>query len=258
MKLSIIFGTYNRFNYLRSCARSIWSGTSPLEGGYEIVVADPGSKDGSREWMDVQGVRIVQDRLEGAVPAFNLAFESCTGDYIALINDDVELLTSDGFKAGITRLEEDPSAGQLAYAFTRTGQPGDAKIEYSHRDKPYANLGMIKRSVAEEVIKITGGIWTPLYRTYGADTELSCWVHRLGYKVLEARDLIFWDKVCVDELRKLNYGPNRETCEKDGKLFWSRWPDPKMLRPFGPYPHVTERELAALKAYEEKKKAAHA
>lgn len=175
MKLSIIFGTYNRFNYLRSCARSIWSGTSPLEGGYEIVVADPGSKDGSREWMDVQGVRIVQDRLEGAVPAFNLAFESCTGDYIALINDDVELLTSDGFKAGITRLEEDPSAGQLAYAFTRTGQPGDAKIEYSHRDKPYANLGMIKRSVAEEVIKITGGIWTPLYRTYGADTELSCW-----------------------------------------------------------------------------------
>jgi GT2 family glycosyltransferase len=202
-------------------------------------------------------VKVVTDKLEGAVPAFNQAFAETTGEYVALINDDVELLIAGALDTAVARLQADPSAGQLAFAFTRNGQKGDAKIEYSHSGKPYANLGMIKRSVAEEVIKITGGIWTPLYRTYGADTELSCWVHRLGYKVLEARDLIFWDKMCVDELRKLNYGPNRATCDKDGKLFWSRWPDPKMLKPFGPYPNVTERELEALKAYEARVKKAH-
>ena len=48
IQLSIVLGTYNRFAHLKECVESV---RKYVTRTYEIVIADGGSTDGSREWM---------------------------------------------------------------------------------------------------------------------------------------------------------------------------------------------------------------
>jgi len=245
--LSIIFGTYNRLESLKRCLSSIYAAVD-ADIDYEIVVVDGGSTDGSLEYLRGQDTTLgrlhpvskllVEERREGAVRAFNRAFEASEGRYVMALNDDVEVL-GDALSSAF-RILEKRVVGQLALAY-REGKQTNAEFRtYPVHRRPYANLGMIRRDVAEKIAYIQGGFWNPIYHTYAADTELSCWVWKLGYTVEPALESRCLDWCVQDGLRETNNnGRNRE----DSALFYSRWPRDEYLLPGGPYPNVMLEEL---------------
>ena len=61
-------------------------------GGMEVIVVDNGSNDRSAEVAESLGARVIRlDRNEGFGRAVNRGIEAATGDWIALVNNDVEL-----------------------------------------------------------------------------------------------------------------------------------------------------------------------
>jgi GT2 family glycosyltransferase len=248
--ISIILGTYNRFEWLLRCIASIRN--SVRERSYEIMITDGGSTDGTQEWLAKQidcDVYVEPERL-GAVAAFNHAYRRSVGNYIMALNDDVEVLgyaLSDGAKV----LDDNLVVGQLAFAFANQQLTNGEFKCFPMCRHTYANLGMIRRTVVDRVIQIQGGFWNPIYHTYAADTELSCWVWRLGWEVRECNELRCIDHLAQDGLRAHN---NSGRNQQDGMRCHTRWPDYRYLSSFGPAPHVESHELEALAAYEYEKK----
>jgi glycosyltransferase involved in cell wall biosynthesis len=226
--VSVICGTYNRFPSLKRAIESVRKSVLGLT--YEIVVTDGGSRDGSREWLAVQDdvVLVGKRSLEGAVKAFNEAWAASRGKYVANFNDDAEYV-DDALVAAVRYLESPPGAkaGQVAFEYDL---PGVWKVE-TINGLYYANFGMTRREVVERICQQQGGpnnFWNPIYHTYAADCEHSCWVWKLGLEVhaLKARCA---DKKAVDELREKN--DVIRGARGDSELFWKRWPDSRSMRP---------------------------
>lgn len=63
--LSIVFGTYNRLQYLRDTVAFARASAAPLS--VEFVVADGGSTDGTVQWLKAQSdVVYIEHGLHGA------------------------------------------------------------------------------------------------------------------------------------------------------------------------------------------------
>lgn len=260
IEVSFIFGTYNRWRMLYDCVQSIIKSADAAKVSYEIVIADGGSTDGTRAYLSHKNkpfgatdIVVVEGGTDGAVKAFNKAYAASRGDYIVTLNDDC-ILSIDATRLGVSWLDTHKEIGQIAFGYTR-GSSGRVIIEEIGMAHPYANFGMIRREVADGAARLCGGFWAPCYRTYGADTELSCWVWRQGYEVQPITKPLVHDLQAEDMLRTNNHKQGR--AEADGKLFWSRWgynkssPLPK-LQPFGEYPNITDEELERLRAHEAK------
>lgn len=247
MTLAILLGTFNRFVHLRRCLDACRTSYS---GNKEFIVCDGGSSDGSREWLAAQNdvVLIGERRLEGAVKAINQCYGFARGEYVAILNDDIAP-EGQALDAAVRRLEGGSKIGQIACPFRTVGEARPHYINYV-QSLIYANIAVMRREMLDEVVKIQGGVWSPCYRTYGGDTELSCWVHRLGFAVVEEPEARFTDWMPQDVLRHENHQDERGV--KDNRLFWSRWTDAKMLEPFGPLPKVGLAETAALISWEAK------
>jgi glycosyltransferase involved in cell wall biosynthesis len=241
LDLSIVFGTFNRLSHLTRCINSLRKCVGNLS--YEIVVCDAGSTDGSRERLASQEdvVLLAEHKREGAVKAFNKGYAVSRGQAIAFMNDDIVAVDESGFERAVEILRR-PGVGQVAFAYNHRSERSFS-VQSVH-GKTYANLGIVARDIAERVIMITGGLWSPCYHTYGADTELSCWIHKLGLQVVPAHKVRFTDQHAEDDLR----AQNQEHGRSDNKIFWGRWPNAGMLDPNGIDPKVTVAELSGLRA----------
>lgn len=241
VEVSIIFGTYNRISHLRSCVASIRTACAGLE--YEIIVCDGGSNDGSTRWLQEQpDVKYIGGALDGAVKAFNACFRVARGRFILNLNDDAALHPL-AVKNGLKHFA-DPMVGQVAFPYAVGTQAFHVEHAHSHT---YVNYGLTRANVARAIEKICGGFWAPVYYTYGGDTELSMWVHRLGYKVIAATDAKVIDKHAQDGLRRRSHDTEKG---KSGRVFGTRWPSEIPLKFRGPAPGVTGPELAVLHQFE--------
>jgi hypothetical protein len=145
-------------------------------------------------------------------------------------NDDAELVTPGALLHAVELMKAIPSLGAVAFEFDLRGPWA---FEYVF-GKVYLNFGVIRREAGMEVARAQGDPegkkwWNPLYRTYGADTELGMWLYKLGWAVHAAKGWRVHDCEAKDELRTVNlsYNPNRE----DSRLFWRRWPGPASIAP---------------------------
>jgi glycosyltransferase involved in cell wall biosynthesis len=232
MDLSVIFGTWNRLSYLGRCVDSIRRSLAGSGLAYEIVITDGGSTDGAIEYLvDQPDVRLhVEAERRGAVAAFNNAFARSKGSIIVTINDDIEVL--DDALAKVAGRFDDPKTGQLALSY-RQHNAGPSFRFYTVHNKTYANYSVLRRDVAEMAAFVQGGYWNPCYHTYAGDTELSCWIWKLGFHVVGQPDLRLIDWFAEDELRaQNNSGRNVE----DGRFFHRRWQSTRHLEPDGPLP----------------------
>ena len=84
MKLSIIIPTYNEENYLPLLLKSIQAQNF---SDYEIIIADAGSQDRTREIARDADCRVV----DGGLPAVgrNRGAESAQGEYLLFLDADV-------------------------------------------------------------------------------------------------------------------------------------------------------------------------
>lgn len=96
MFFSIVIPTYNRLPILQKCLRALEIQTldAQIVTGYETIVVDDGSTDGTIEWLknstaELPHVKIYEQAHQGASAARNLGVERAQGDTIIFIDSDI-------------------------------------------------------------------------------------------------------------------------------------------------------------------------
>jgi hypothetical protein len=210
MDISIVMGTYNRLPILKRCIAAVRRSCTGME--YEIIVVDGGSTDGTLEWLESQErvICIRQGRLLGATRAYNAGFRLARAPYVCHINDD-DLVHEDCIRKGLWYIQDRPDVGQVAFAFDLWnpdyGFDGVFGITY-------ANKGITRRELGDRA-----QWWDERYYTYAADTELSCRITEMGYRVVPLHECKAHDLKTQDELREINNPGGHNT--QDSPLFYS-------------------------------------
>jgi GT2 family glycosyltransferase len=91
--VSVIIANYNGRDFLEACLKSL-ERMRPPRGGFEIVVVDNGSVDGSQEFVSrrFKSIRLVSLSTNvGFASAVNLGVKTSLGDFVAIVNNDVEV-----------------------------------------------------------------------------------------------------------------------------------------------------------------------
>lgn len=100
MFFSVVIPTYNRQPILEKCLRAMEQqqlpSGSPIEG-YEIVLVDDGSTDGTVAWLQEQAidfphVQLLEQDHKGPAIARNLGVQAAKGDSIIFIDSDLVVL----------------------------------------------------------------------------------------------------------------------------------------------------------------------
>ena len=224
INLSIVTGTYNRLvplrNLVDSVRRSIGKGL-----GYEIIVVDGGSTDGSIAWCKEQpDIKLIeQGELLGAVRAFNEGAYSARGKYVILANDDITFMYDSLIRA-YAFMEDNLAVGIGCFYQDRFNRPMyvdrmSAVTEEGDRvGVYYGQVCIVPKWLGDKV-----GWWGDYLHTYAGDNELSCNVIQEGYEIAPMECCCIHDTVYKDQLRVINH-PNGEGTHNDSMLFRAKWP----------------------------------
>lgn len=111
MRFTLITPVLNGMPWLPECVGSVASQRGDVE--IEHIVLDPGSTDGSREWLeantDPADTRLIFEQDAGQTSALRRGFEEGTGDVFGWLNAD-DLLERGALAAASAALEADPEA----------------------------------------------------------------------------------------------------------------------------------------------------
>lgn len=233
--ISVVSGTYNR---LESLIRMVSSArvAIPASLGYEIIIVDGGSDDGTLQWCKRQpDIHLIEHgELRGAIKAFCDGAKTACGQYVILANDDI-LFAPESILTALVYLESTPRCGAVAFADNRpydTEQPiSQENHQYSVQTQVavapdghptrvvYAQVGMFRRWLGEKA-----GWWgadDPVMgqaRTYGGDNYLSSRIWELGYTVDAVEGATCEDYVIRDTLRTTNAAAH-------DNAFYQRYPN---------------------------------
>ncbi len=111
--VSAIIVNWNGKQLLAECLDSLYRQTRPAD---EIFVVDNGSRDGSQAFIRERYPNVILIELadnKGFSIANNIAIERATGDYLALLNNDL-LITSEWIDQMVIALDGDTSLGSCA------------------------------------------------------------------------------------------------------------------------------------------------
>lgn len=243
--LSIVAGTFNRLDYLRAMIQSVRD-QMVVGIGYEFVIVDGGSTDGTQAWCKEQSdVRLIEHgELRGAIKAFCDGANAAQGDYVILANDDI-LFTADSILKALVHLTETPTCGAVAFMDDRKA-PGYEADGYhvqtiraiNPQGKPvdvvYAQVGMYRRWLGNLC-----GWWDmgdTQQHTYGGDAYLSAAIWERGYTVDAVAGAACQDRVAVDDLRKRNANVEQSI----GSAYYRKYPNGVRIgsapRPDSPQP----------------------
>lgn len=200
MKYSIIIITNNRLESLKKLVASIEHHTKD----YDLIVVNNASSDGTFDWLTDQHARYGQREGSGtcqnisyteSIPvatAWNLGTEVATGDFIQILNDDMEVtegwleqqeelynyLTASGKKVGVLaskllRGDEILSRGGAFRGTQLVPVPPPEEV----KPVDYSNMPFFKRSVWKDV-----GGFTAHGRIYYEDADFGIKLEAKGYK----------------------------------------------------------------------------
>ncbi len=222
--VSIVVPTFNRLGRLQHCIDRIRRNvTHPRE----VIVVDGGSTDGTREWLaDRSELRVIlEPEREGAVRAFNKGFRAATGHYVMWLNDDAYPLPG-SVSAAVAFLERPDLAdvGMVAFyhqwhsprnVLDRVEHEGTS-YELCHvRGYPYANFGLLRRTLLEEV-----GYADERYYFFAFDPDLSLKIQLdRGLKVIGCRRALIAHEEHHDERKREDLSRGDED---NAKLF-AKW-----------------------------------
>ncbi|MGB2986998.1 MAG: glycosyltransferase family 2 protein [Phycisphaerae bacterium] len=226
--VSIVVPTFNRFERLRRCVDKIRQNVSH---SHEVIVVDGGSTDGTRKWLATQNdLRVIlEPRREGAVKAFNRGFRAAGGCYVMWLNDDAYPLP-DSVEAALTMIERPDlsNVGMVAFyhnwhnernVLDRVEHDG-ATYELCHvRGYPYANFGLIRRSLLERI-----GYADERYYFFGFDPDLSLKVQLdEGLTVIGCRKALIHHDECHDDRKQADLSIG----EEDNAKLFAKWDLPE-------------------------------
>ncbi|MEQ4549692.1 glycosyltransferase family 2 protein [Weissella sp. GP1] len=127
--VSVIIPTKDRIHYLKKAIESV---ESQKEVNVEIIVIDDGSTDGTLEYLDNKGIKVLHG--DGG-PGINRrkAFEFVTGSYVVFLDDDDFYTDECFFNKSIDCFEKNPSIGTVYFnsrVYYQTSQITDKKVSY--------------------------------------------------------------------------------------------------------------------------------
>lgn len=138
MKVSIVIPVYNRLKYTKKCLESIFEFGSKYE--FEIIVVDNASSDGTREYLQELGrkvVAIVNEKNLGFAKACNQGASKATGEYLLFLNNDT-VVTDRWMDVLIEELDADP---EVAIAGSKLLYPDEtiqhAGVVFAEDKTPY-------------------------------------------------------------------------------------------------------------------------
>lgn len=115
MTLSIIIVNWNTKELIKKCIESIFNTTQQDELNYEVIVIDNGSAEGSLEYLQSLGNKIVlisNETNRGYAAACNQGMKQALGKYILLLGSDT-LMLKDTLKTCVDYLDNNMKAGAV-------------------------------------------------------------------------------------------------------------------------------------------------
>jgi len=205
--ISIVLGTYNRFNFLKLFLDSLRKemGSFP----YETIIIDGGSTDGTLLWLIEQKdiILILQHnhgewngkKIERKPWGYfmNLGFKCAQGKYICMLSDDCLIVPGsiiNGYNLFEQKLKEGVNVGAIAFYwrdypdtpiesfFEHSQSSTKYKIGQVYGNKMFVNHGMYLRKAIEDV----GYIDEENYFFYYADVDLSLKIWQKGYIIIDS------------------------------------------------------------------------
>lgn len=210
-EVSVIIPNWNGKGLLKICLDSL---KKQSYKDFETLVIDNGSKDGSVEFVkkNYPHVRLVELKENtGFAQAINLGIKICTGNYMALINNDTKV-DKDCLKYLVKAAKNEKKTGMIAAKMLQMDNPdlidsaGDYidavghanNLGYGEKDGKKFEKGnfvflvsgggcLIKRKVFESI-----GFFDPVYFAYMEDVDFSLRAQLKGFRAyFEPRAIIY-------------------------------------------------------------------
>ena len=198
MFLSVVIPTYNRLPILTKCLRALESQQydDQMITGYEVVVVDDGSTDGTIDWLrrhatDFPHVKLFEQAHLGPSAARNLGVDCSSGDTIVFIDSD--LVVTDVFlqSHGVILRDNQQALGHDRF-FTygrviNTANFDDPTAEpYKVTDFSAAFFATGNVAIAKHWL-LEAGLFDTGFQLYGwEDLELGVRLKNLGLKLIKA------------------------------------------------------------------------
>lgn len=203
MFFSVVIPTYNRLPILEKCLRALeyqQLSNNSVVTGYEVVLVDDGSTDGTLEWLELHKEELnhvrshSQDHL-GPAAARNLGVEKATGDTIIFIDSDL-VVTETFLQAHADALvqgEKDIGNNCLfTYgAVINTGNFDNPTSEpYKITDFSAAYFATGNVAIAKIWLE-KAGLFDTRFQLYGwEDLELGVRLKQLGLKLIKCPEAV--------------------------------------------------------------------
>lgn len=222
--VSIVIATYNRCDRLQGCLAGI---RQNVRISHETIVVGGASDDGTADWAaaqpDIHFIRETQ--RQGACKAYNKGFRAAVGRYVMWLNDDSYPLP--GAVEAAVRMIERPDLTDLGmvafyHNFNRPLNRLDSVEHdgllysiYNVRGYPYANFGLLRRSLLERL-----GYLDERFYFCAWDPDLSLKVQiEAGLKVIGCREA----KVFHEELIDQRKSQDLSVWDADNAKLFAKW-----------------------------------
>jgi glycosyltransferase involved in cell wall biosynthesis len=200
---SVVIPTYNRLPILQKCLdaleRQVLSVDTAIVG-YEVVVVDDGSTDGTIDWIRAEGDRLSHVKLyeqahQGPSAARNLGVENAIGDTIIFIDSD--LVVTDRFLQShadaLVRGERESGNNKLfTYGAVINTANFDNPTAEPYKITDFSNAYFATGNVA--IAKhwlLEAGLFDTEFQLYGwEDLELGVRLKNLGLKLIKCPDAV--------------------------------------------------------------------
>lgn len=238
MFFSVIIPTYNRQSILEKCLRAleyqhIERGNRVT--GYEVVVVDDGSSDGTVAWLQQQTdefphVRLLQQDHQGPAAARNLGVSHARGDIIIFIDSDL-VVTSHFLQAHADRLMVGQKLWRSDRIFTygrviNTCNFDDPTSEpYKVTDFSAAYFATGNVAIARKWLDQAGSFDTRFHLYGWEDLELGVRLKKLGLKLVKCPDAVGYHWHPPFSLKQIPHLIDREIQRgRMGVLFYQKHP----------------------------------
>ena len=201
MLISVVIPTYNRLPILEKCLRALESQTlHEALDGFEVVVVDDGSTDGTVDWLQQRGeqfphVRLIQQEHGGPAEGRNRGVHQANGDVIVFIDSD--LVVTETFLASHARALERSwrhRGNRLSFTYGAVVNTAnfDNPTEERHklRDLSWAYFATGNVAIDRGVLEASG-LFDTGFRLYGwEDLELGERLRRMGVELVRCPDAV--------------------------------------------------------------------
>jgi glycosyltransferase involved in cell wall biosynthesis len=196
---SIVIPTYDRLPILQKCLKALENQRIPAQSalsGYEVVLVDDGSTDGTLEWLqasaaDFPHVKSYVQNHQGPAAARNLGVEKATGDTIIFIDSDL-VVTETFLVAHFEALTNAESDRIFTYGRVINTCNFDSPTSepYKLTDFSAAYFATGNVAIARHWLD-KAGLFDKRFQLYGwEDLELGVRLKKLGLKLIKCPDAV--------------------------------------------------------------------